>query len=152
MLKSFCQSFLLYSLFHSFTYAFPSDPRPRITSRDDEIGNRPIDQAISNMIPSRSSRALLPRTLTQPLDPISSQFQDYLMRLSSTPLQYENPRLINKALSVIPLSKLDSEAKEECQRLRTQAGDANGKPVWGYPDCLLRAMLRYAHQSASGSP
>ena len=65
------------------------------------------------------------------------------MRLSFTPLQYENPRLINKALAKMPLDQLEREAREECQSPQSQASSSSiDKAGWGYSDCLMRAMLK----------
>ena len=146
MLPSIWQPLLLHSLyFYSCTHGAPTTSQLEGMLRDQKDINRPIEY--NSFLPrSHTSKVLLPRTITPPLDPVSLRFQELLTRLSSTPLQYENPRLINKALSAMPLSELESEARAQCQLLQTQAAStSNGEPVWGYSECLLRAMLRYAH-------
>ena len=87
----------------------------------------------------------LPLVPEPPKDAKSLGFRDFLIRISAWPIKYENPGLLDEALSVVPVERIYKAAEEEYdiyQAISKSLGEA-AKPEWGYQDCVLRSLLRY---------
>lgn len=123
----------------------PREVAPPVPSRDAPAPPQHGIAPPSSPPPAYSSLKNIPTVPTPPTDNKSVRFRTMLMSLSNTPCKWENPGLLDEALTKIPLQRIYDEAQEEADLFQAEAASLgpNTKPAWGYQDCVIRALMKW---------
>ncbi|KAF9632948.1 Transglutaminase-like protein [Lasiodiplodia theobromae] len=91
----------------------------------------------------------IPITPQQPQSQKSIRFKDLLWSLSSRPFQWNNPDLLDEALSQLPLEILHRQAEKEFEVVHAdaKAHSPARRPILGFEDCVIKALLRWFKRS-----
>lgn len=94
----------------------------------------------------KQDKKLWPKIPIPPVEASVLRFQNSLHHYATTVLSHDNPVSCDEAMSVIPLHDIYREA-ENSHCLQIGAALSLGpteRPQWGYHDCAIYALLRYA--------
>jgi peptide-N4-(N-acetyl-beta-glucosaminyl)asparagine amidase len=100
------------------------------------------------MPPSYSSLRNLPIIPTPATEPKAVRFRNLMHMLSNTPLNWENPGLLDEALRSVPLERIYAQAEEHRQINAAEAASLGlDKPAWAYQDCVILSLLDWFRKS-----
>jgi peptide-N4-(N-acetyl-beta-glucosaminyl)asparagine amidase len=120
---------------HASPSPFPNTPNSASSPRPFTTGQQPPTYNLYR------SHPIIP---VQPQDASSYKFRNFLLTISVTPTKYENPGLLDEALTHVPIDRINAEAEEEHNIMKGIAASMGegAKPEWGYQDCVIKSLLR----------
>ncbi|OJD30390.1 pngase family [Diplodia corticola] len=142
-------------IWNQFSNCAPKVPTPAINSEEAvDLAGR-YREILSEARKARLSAAPrlpihnIPISPQRPLDRKSLRFRKFMRSLSENPLRWNNPDLLDKALAYVPLDVLHRQAESECEALRIDAKSYSParRPILGFQDCVIRALLRWFKRS-----
>ncbi|PSN65961.1 hypothetical protein BS50DRAFT_495746 [Corynespora cassiicola Philippines] len=93
-----------------------------------------------------ASHPWVPTIPSTPQSAGTLRFKRMLRFLSKIPLKWEDSALLDEALRVVPLDRIDKEAQGALKKSQIDA-EATGKKIpWGYLDFTIQSLMRWFKQ------
>ncbi|KAL8788306.1 MAG: hypothetical protein Q9195_007362 [Heterodermia aff. obscurata] len=123
----------------------------------DEAACKSIQERFLLVMQKRSkdqNKKLWPKIPIPPVEVSGVRFQERLHHLSEIPIRYEDPAILEKALSVIPVDDIYREAEEEdhLNQAKAMNFDPGERPQLDYQDYVIRALSSATTRAGMTSP